>query len=67
MGAKDTQTLGSLACWQVALGMTTQSVPPAPGSGKVSFMAPFVLRLLVESRGAALPRSAFGWSVPTGL
>ena len=47
--------------------MTVYNTVPAPGSGKVSFTAPFVLRLLVESRGAAPPRSSLGNLVTTGL
>lgn len=66
-GIKDTRTPGSLGCWQVALEKSMYSTAPAPGSGKVSFTASFVLRLLVESRGAAPPRSSLGNSVTTGL
>lgn len=49
-GATDTWTLGSLG-WQVQ-GCVHST---APGIGRVSFMAPFTLRALMENRGAASP------------
>lgn len=41
--------------WQVVLGTTVHSTAPAPGTGRASFRAPFILKLLMESTGAASP------------